>query len=121
MYVYYSEDEADAELRGRRPSISGSDRTVRRAARALRVLITVCCFAFAVLLVSAIILHRFPWAARPWADILGVAVAIFACVQWVPQILTTYRLGHLGSLSPVSLCLMSPVSMSISCEVHLPN
>jgi hypothetical protein len=110
MYVYYSEEEAEAEIHHRRPSISGPDRTFRRAARALRVLITACSFAFAVLLVSAIILHRFPWVAQSWANILGVAVAIFACVQWVPQVRTTYHLGHLGSLSPVSVCLMTPVS-----------
>ncbi|KAI1614737.1 hypothetical protein EDD36DRAFT_163498 [Exophiala viscosa] len=108
MYVYYSEEEADAELRGHRPSISGPDRTFRRAKRAWRVLITACSFAFAVLLVSAMILHRFPWVAQTWADILGVAVAAFACVQWVPQVRTTWHLGHLGSLSPVSLVLMAP-------------
>ncbi|ETI22046.1 hypothetical protein G647_06117 [Cladophialophora carrionii CBS 160.54] len=108
MYVYYSEEEADAEIHGRRASISGPDRTFRRAARAIRVLIVACGFAFIVLLVSAIILHRFPWVAQTWADILGVAVAVFACVQWVPQVRTTYHLGHLGSLSPLSLCLMAP-------------
>jgi hypothetical protein len=114
MYVYYSEEEADAEIHRRRSSISGPDRTFRRAARALRVLIVACSFAFTVLLVSAVILHRFPWVAQSWADVLGVAVAIFACVQWVPQVRTTYHLGHLGSLSPVSLCLMAPVSVLVA-------
>ncbi|OQV05366.1 PQ loop repeat-containing protein [Cladophialophora immunda] len=108
MYVYYSEEEADAELHGRRPSLSGPDRTFRRAKRAWKVLIAACSFAFAVLLVSAIILHRFPWYAQAWADILGIAVAVFACIQWVPQVRTTWHLGHLGSLSPVSICLTAP-------------
>ncbi|KIW53884.1 hypothetical protein PV05_06294 [Exophiala xenobiotica] len=108
MYVYYSEEEADAELHGRRPSISGADRTFRRAKRAIRVLIAACSFAMAVLVVSSIILHSFPWVAQTWANILGIAVACFACVQWIPQIRTTWHLGHLGSLSPVSLCLMAP-------------
>jgi hypothetical protein len=117
MYVYYSEEEADAEIHGRRASISGPDRTFRRAARALRVLIIACSFAFAVLLVSAIILHRFPWVAQSWADLLGVAVAIFACIQWVPQVRTTYHLGHLGSLSPLSVCLMAPVSLLLLSRV----
>ena len=111
MYVYYSEEEAEAEIHGRRSSLSGPDRTFRRAKRALRVLIIACGFAFAIMLVSAIILHRFPWVAQSWANILGVAVAIFACVQWIPQVGTTYHLGHLGSLSPISLCLMTPVSI----------
>ncbi|KIW12188.1 hypothetical protein PV08_09464 [Exophiala spinifera] len=108
MYVYYSEEEADAEKHGRRASISGPDRTFRRAKRAIRVLIAACSFAMSILLISAIILHRFPWVAQTWANILGIAVACFACVQWVPQVRTTWHLGHLGSLSPTSLCLMAP-------------
>ncbi|RMX75942.1 hypothetical protein D0867_16700, partial [Hortaea werneckii] len=55
-----------------------------------------------------IVLNRFPWLAQGWADILGIAVAVFACVQWVPQTWTTWHLGHLGSLSLPSLCLMAP-------------
>ena len=39
---------------------------------------------------------------------LGVSLAIGACFQWLPQIVTTWRLGHLGSLSPASLCFMAP-------------
>lgn len=119
MYVYYSEEEADAELHGRRPSISGADRTFRRAKRAIRVLIAACSFAMAVLVVSSIILHSFPWVAQTWANILGIAVACFACVQWIPQIRTTWHLGHLGSLSPVSLCLMAPVRCSTCHHVRL--
>ncbi|KAK6384883.1 hypothetical protein LTS17_002446 [Exophiala oligosperma] len=61
-----------------------------------------------ILLISAMILHRFPWVAQTWANILGNAVACFACVQWVPQVRTTWHLEHLGSLSPTSLCLMAP-------------
>lgn len=112
LYVYYSEEEADAELHGRRSSVGGPDRTFRRARRAWRVLLIACGFAFLVLIISAVILHRFSWVSQSWADILGIAVAVFACVQWVPQVRTTWHLGHLGSLSPASLCLMAPVSAS---------
>ncbi|OAL34275.1 hypothetical protein AYO20_06531 [Fonsecaea nubica] len=81
---------------------------IRRAKRAWKVLVAACSFAFAVLMVSAIILHRFPWYAQAWADILGIAVAVFACIQWIPQVRTTWHLGHLRSLSPVSICLTAP-------------
>ncbi|KAI7508195.1 hypothetical protein KC347_g6298 [Hortaea werneckii] len=108
MYVYYSEEEAEAQAAGRRSSFSGPDRTFRRARRAYLILLVACAFAFAILLSSAIILNRFPWLAQGWADILGIAVAVFACVQWVPQTWTTWHLGHLGSLSLLSLCLMAP-------------
>lgn len=109
MYVYYSEEEYDAEIHGRRLSWSGPERTFRRARRAWLVLLAVCGFAFAVLLVSATIMNRFNTAAQSWADILGVAVASLACVQWVPQIMTTWHLKSLGSLSLLSLSLMTPV------------
>lgn len=109
MYVYYSEEEAEAEMQGRRASLSGPDRTFRRAKKAYLVLLCACAFAFAVMLVSAIISHRLPWLSQTWADVLGVGVAVLACVQWVPQTLTTWHLGHLGSLSLVSLSLSAPV------------
>ncbi|KAI6902384.1 hypothetical protein KC318_g7480 [Hortaea werneckii] len=108
MYVYYSEEEAEAQAAGRRSSFSGPERTFRRARRAYLILLVACAFAFAILLSSAIVLNRFPWLAQGWADILGIAVAVFACVQWVPQTWTTWHLGHLGSLSLPSLCLMAP-------------
>ncbi|KAK1820124.1 hypothetical protein LTR12_005424 [Friedmanniomyces endolithicus] len=108
MYVYYSEEEAEAELHGRRPSISGPNRTRHRARRAWIILLAACGFAFAILLISSIILNRFPWYSHTWADILGVLVAIFACIQWIPQTWTTWHLGHLGSLSLTGLCLQAP-------------
>ncbi|KAK4615334.1 hypothetical protein CLAFUW4_10328 [Fulvia fulva] len=108
MHVYYAEEEADAEIKGRRPSISGPDRTFRRARRAWIVLLITCAFAFAVLLVCAIVLHRFPWVAQTWADILGIAVTILAAIQWIPQVYTTWHLGHLGGLSLVGLILQVP-------------
>jgi hypothetical protein len=110
LYVYFSEEEADAELHGRRRSLSSPDRTFRRARRAIRLLIIVVAFAFAVMLISAVILNRFPWYSQEWANVLGIAVACFACVQWVPQVWTTIHLGHLGSLSLASICMGAPVS-----------
>jgi hypothetical protein len=109
MYVYYSEEEYNAEIHGHRLSWSGPERTFRRAKRAWVVLLAVCGFAFFILLVSATILNRFKNIAQPWADFLGVAVACLACVQWIPQTWTTWNLQSLGSLSLVSFCLMTPV------------
>ncbi|KAG9568826.1 hypothetical protein KCU71_g1740, partial [Aureobasidium melanogenum] len=108
LYVYFSEEEADAELHGRRRSLSSPDRTFRRARRAIRLLIIVVAFAFAIMLISAVILNRFPWYSQEWANVLGICVACFACVQWVPQVWTTIHLGHLGSLSLASICMGAP-------------
>lgn len=108
LYVYYAEEEADAEIHHRRASLSGPERTFRRARRAWIVLVSVCAFAFAVLLVSAVVMRRLPWMAQTWADVLGLGVALLACVQWVPQVLTTWHLKTLGSLSLVSLAISTP-------------
>lgn len=114
MYVYYSEEEADAEIHHRRSSIGGPERTFRRAKRAIYVLIAATAFAMTILLVSVIILHFFGSIAQTWADILGIAVAVFACIQWVPQVYTSIHLGHLGSLSLASLCISAPVSLILT-------
>lgn len=112
MYVYFAEEEAEAEIHGRRNSIGGPDRTFRRARRAIYVLIAATSFAMLIFLVSATILHFFGRVGEAWANILGVAVAVFACIQWIPQIMTSWKLGHLGSLSLASLCLSAPVRSS---------
>lgn len=104
LYVYYSGDELAAEYAHRRASLGGPERTFRRARRAWLVVLAVLAFALAVLAASAVVTDR-----KMWADVLGVSVAALACVQWVPQAVTTWRLGHLGSLSLASVCISAPV------------
>ncbi|EWC47753.1 hypothetical protein DRE_02953 [Drechslerella stenobrocha 248] len=108
LYVYYAREEAEADRTGRRPSLSSQVRTYRRASKGYAVLIMVFAWSLTILLVSAVILHRFPWYAQNWADVLGVLVAGLACIQWLPQILTTWKLGHLGSLSLAMLVIALP-------------
>lgn len=104
MYYYYSEEEVDVPQ-----SKTGSPaRAICRSRQARQVLYVSNGFAFLIFVVSAIILHYFPEATQFWADILGVSLAIGACLQWLPQIVTTWRLGHLGSLSPTSLFFLAP-------------
>lgn len=110
MYVYYAREEAVAELTGRRDSLGGPERTYRRASRAWLVVLAVLGFACAILAVCAVVVHRGRAREKQaWADLLGVAVAALACVQWVPQAATTWKLGHLGSLSLASICISAPV------------
>lgn len=110
MYVYYARDEFTAELDGRRNSLGGPERTFRRARRAWMVLLAVLAFAMAIMAVSAVVVRRdVAREKQAWADMLGVAVAGLACVQWVPQAATTWKLGHLGSLSLLSVCISAPV------------
>jgi len=67
-------------------------------------------FALAVLSLSVMVLRQTPGMAQTYADMLGIAMTCLASVQWLPQVYTTWHLGHLGSLSVVALCLQTPVS-----------
>ena len=82
LYVYYARDEFEAEIHHRRNSLANPRRTMRRARKAWLVLLLVLAWAFIILIVSAVILHRFPWYAQRWADVLGIFVAGLACIQW---------------------------------------
>ena len=65
---------------------------------------------FALLLTSAALLLWAPSALGPWAVALGAGAAVLACVQYVPQLLTTWRLGHVMSLSIPMMCIQTPGS-----------
>jgi hypothetical protein len=43
-----------------------------------------------------------------WANFLGVMGAILAAIQYVPQIWTTYKLKHVGSLSIPMMLIQTP-------------
>lgn len=45
---------------------------------------------------------------RTIADVFGILAALLTCVQYLPQIYTTYTLGHVGSLSIPMMCLQTP-------------
>lgn len=108
MYFYYSEREATIESHNPQKASNGIRNIFRRAREAEMVLLVSNAFALFILIVSAVILHHFPRASQTWADFLGISLTVGACLQWLPQIMTTWRLGHLGSLSSTSLCFMAP-------------
>jgi len=45
-----------------------------------------------------------------WANFLGVQSTILASIQYVPQLYTTWRLKHVGSLSIPMMCIQTPGS-----------
>lgn len=102
MFWYYSEEEVAPQ------TDKSASPLLRRSRQAHQVLLASNGFALLILVISATILHYFPQASQTWADILGVSLAVGACFQWLPQIVTTWRLGHLGSLSPTSLFFLVP-------------
>jgi len=61
-----------------------------------------------VLLTTALVLNRFPSQTSNWANFLGLLQMGISCVQWFPQLWTTWQLGSLGSLSTVGLLVATP-------------
>ncbi|EAU80507.2 hypothetical protein CC1G_11862 [Coprinopsis cinerea okayama7 len=49
-----------------------------------------------------------PPAAYSWARFLGVSAAVFASVQYAPQLLHTYRTKLVGALSIPMMCIQTP-------------
>ena len=62
----------------------------------------------ATFLISVLFLARFPSYLQLWADILGLLCAVFASIQYLPQIWTTWKLQHVGSLSIPMMCIQTP-------------
>lgn len=47
-------------------------------------------------------------AVTAFSETLGLVAAVFTIAQWLPQIVTTWRSGHVGSLSMTMLALQAP-------------
>lgn len=47
---------------------------------------------------------------RGWANFLGLLATVLAAVQYIPQIITTWRLQETGSLSIPMMCIQTPGS-----------
>ncbi|KFY25692.1 hypothetical protein V491_01640 [Pseudogymnoascus sp. VKM F-3775] len=63
-----------------------------------------------IILVSAWLAVSRPGYMGTLANILGLMAAGLACVQYFPQIWTTYQLGHVGSLSIPMMVIQTPGS-----------
>lgn len=76
------------------------------------LLVTVICVihAVSVFLISAVILYRVPTHLQAWANFLGVVATVLAGIQYIPQLLTTWRLQAVESLSIPSMCIQTPGS-----------
>ncbi|KAI0392864.1 ATP synthase F0 [Xylariaceae sp. FL0594] len=61
-----------------------------------------------VVIISASLAFAAPQYLGRWADLLGVTAAVLAAVQYMPQIWTTYKLKHAGSLSILMMTIQTP-------------
>jgi hypothetical protein len=66
-------------------------------------------FVFAFL-GSVIFVYAAPSHTRGWANFLGLLATALAAIQYIPQIITTWRLQETGSLSVPMMLIQTPGS-----------
>lgn len=80
----------------------------------------ICGFHTATIIVlSAIFLLWVPGALQTWATFLGICAATLACIQYIPQLWTTYRLQHVMSLSVPMMCIQTPGSFVFAASLGM--
>ena len=77
---------------------------------ALLIALTCTFHALAVLLISTAVLYLSPQHLQPWANTLGIFATALAAVQFLPQLVTTWRLQAAGSLSVPTMFIQTPGS-----------
>lgn len=81
--------------------------TWREAVLVLALSLAFFIFTFIGSIVFAYPLHDH---VRGWANFLGLTGTLLAAIQYIPQIITTYRLQTVGSLSVPMMCIQTPGS-----------
>jgi len=77
---------------------------------AILVFLTSILHLVAVFIISLIMLYRVPSHLTAWANTLGILGTCLAVTQFLPQIWTTWKLQHVGSLSIPMMCIQTPGS-----------
>jgi hypothetical protein len=66
---------------------------------------------FVVLLITSVVfLLWYPSNLQAWATTLGLCAALLACIQYIPQLWTTWKLQNVMSLSIPMMCIQTPGS-----------
>ncbi|KAI1828522.1 ATP synthase F0 [Xylaria intraflava] len=61
-----------------------------------------------VVIISTALAFAAPSHLGAWANTLGIMSAVLAAIQYLPQIWTTYKLKHAGSLSILMMTIQTP-------------
>ncbi|MCJ1472484.1 hypothetical protein MMC13_001132 [Lambiella insularis] len=64
----------------------------------------------AIAILSVVLVTRYPHLLQAYANVLGISATVLASIQYFPQIYTTWRLKHVGSLSIPMMCIQTPGS-----------
>lgn len=71
-----------------------------------------------VVILTGVFYLALPKRLNLWANFLGVSAGVLAAVQYVPQIYTTYRLKHVGSLSIPMMCIQTPGGLLFAASLY---
>lgn len=96
--------------RNPQPSDENSPHALPTWKEAVLVLALSLAFFVVALLGSIIFVYAFPSHTRAWANFLGILGTTLAAIQYIPQIMTTWKLQETGSLSVPMMCIQTPGS-----------
>jgi uncharacterized protein with PQ loop repeat len=101
------------------PEHNASDPAIPTRRDALGVVTTSVGHFIVLLLVSATISLQYPSHLQSWATLLGLGAALLACIQYLPQLWTTWRLQHVMSLSIPMMCIQTPGSFVFAASLAM--
>ncbi|KAF2838807.1 PQ loop repeat protein-like protein, partial [Patellaria atrata CBS 101060] len=82
--------------------------------------VAICMATFvAVFIITGVFFLRYPQNLQVWANLLGASAGVMACIQYLPQIWTTWRLQHVMSLSVPMMCIQTPGSFVFAASLGL--
>lgn len=109
-----------------RPAIPGIDQDAEDAddtnmptwKEAVLVLAVSLAFFVVAFIGSVVFVYALPSHVRGWANFLGLLATGLAAIQYIPQIMTTWRLQEPGSLSVLMMCIQTPGSFVFAASLY---
>jgi hypothetical protein len=103
--IFFPRNAADS----RDPDDPDSDKIPTWKEAILVLALSLIFFVFAFI-GSVVFVYAVPSQTRAWANFLGVVASALAAVQYIPQLVTTWRAQTIGSLSVPMMCIQTPGS-----------
>ncbi|EUC38193.1 hypothetical protein COCCADRAFT_32656 [Bipolaris zeicola 26-R-13] len=85
---------------------------------AVLVLAVSVAFFVVALFGSVVFVYAVPSHVRGWANFLGLLATVLAAIQYIPQILMTWKLQETGSLSIPMMCIQTPGSFVFAASLY---
>lgn len=106
--------------RNPKPSeVDEQDASIPTWKEAVLVLAVSLAFFIIALLGSIIFVYAAPSHIRGWANFLGLLATTLAAIQYIPQIIMTWKLQETGSLSVPMMCIQTPGSFVFAASLAM--